>query len=115
MQVVVHEDIGRLEVEVEQWRFHAVQGIHAHGDLVNHLKFLWPHQIVAGEETVQGSITHVVHHNSRCFSAQSVNGHYVLQFQFGYSGCLVYYSPVIEKKNNSLRNSGDSHATGTEP
>jgi len=83
---------------MEQWRFHAVEEIHAHGDLMNHLKLLWPHQSVTGKKIVQGSITHVLHHYSLCFAAQSVDGHNVLEFQFGYVGQLVCYFSVMEKK-----------------
>lgn len=37
---------------MEKWGFHAVKEIHAHGGFVNHLKLLWPHQSVTGQEIV---------------------------------------------------------------
>lgn len=74
-----------------------MEEIHAHGGLMNHLELLWPHQSVTGEEIIQRAITHVLHRHGSRFTAQSVHGHDVLEFHFGYVGSLVYYSPVMEK------------------
>lgn len=83
---------------MEKGRFHAVEEVHSHGNLMNHLKLLRPHERVAGQETVQGSITHVLHHNSGGFAAHSVDGNNVLAFELGNLGHFIYYFPVIEKQ-----------------
>lgn len=53
VEMIIQQDVGRLEVEVEQWGLHGVEEIHAHGCLVNHLELLWPHQRVTGQKIVQ--------------------------------------------------------------
>lgn len=97
MQMIVYQDVGQLEVKMEEWGLHAVEEIHTHGCLINHLELLWPHQSVTGQEIVQRSITHVLHHHGSRVTAQSIDGHYVLEFHSSYVGHLVNNSPVTEK------------------
>lgn len=94
MEVVVQQDVGRLQVKMEYWRLHAVEEIHAHRDLMNHLELLWPHQHVTGQEAVQRSIAHVLHHYARYLTAHPVDGHNVPEFHFGYVRNHIQYSPI---------------------
>lgn len=71
-----------------------MEKIHAHRGLMNHLELLWPHQSVTGQEGVQRSITHVLHHHACCLAAHSVDGHNIPEFNFGYVRRLIEYSPV---------------------
>lgn len=61
-----------------------MEEIHAHRGFMNHLELLGPRQAVTGQEIVQRSITHVLHHHGGRLAAQSVNGYDVLEFYFGY-------------------------------
>lgn len=93
METIVQEDVGRLQVEVQDRGFHAVEEVHAHRDLVNHLELLWPHQRVAGQEVVQRPVAHVLHHHSGSFAAHSIDAHNVFTFEFGHFGHLFNYFP----------------------
>lgn len=104
MEMVVQEDVGCLEVEVQDRGVHAVEEVHAHRDLVNHLELFWPHQRVAGQEVVQRSVAHMLHHHSRGLTAHSIDSHNVLKFDFGYFGHLVNYFPGRKKVILNLKN-----------
>lgn len=94
MEVVVQQEVGRLEIEMKQRRTHAVQEIHPHGDIMNHLELLGPHERVAGQEMVQGPITHVFHHHRRWVAAQPIDGNDIFDFHFCYLGGLLCHSSV---------------------
>lgn len=98
MEVVVQQDVGRLQVKMEHWRFHAVEEIHAHRGLVNHLELLGPHQRVAGQQVVQRSVAHVLHHYPRHLVAHPVDGHNEAEFHFGYVRNLIQYSPIFKNR-----------------
>lgn len=93
VQVIVQEDVGRLEVEVQDCGCHAVEEVHAHGDLVKHLDLFWPHQRVAGQEAVQRPIAHVLHHHGVGLAARSIDTHNVFKFEFSHFGHFFYYFP----------------------
>lgn len=95
--MVVQEDVGRLEVEVRHRGSQAVEEVHAHRDLVNHLDLLRPHQRVAGQEAAQRSVAHVLHHHGGGLAARSIDPHHVFTSEFGYFGHLIYYFPAWEK------------------
>lgn len=99
MEVVVQQDVGCLQVKMEHRRFHAVEEIHAHGGLMNHLELLRPHQRVTGQQVVQRPVAHVLHHYAVYLTAHPVDGHNVAELHSGYVGNLIKYSPIFKKKN----------------
>lgn len=61
MVVCVQQDVGRLEVQVEQRWVHAVQEVHSHGCLVDDSEAELPRQWLCGQQRLQGSGLHVLH------------------------------------------------------
>lgn len=109
VEMGVQEDVGWLEVEVWDRGVHAVEEVHAHRDLVNHLELLGPHQRVAGQEVVERAVAHVLHHHGGGFAARSIDGHNVFEFEFGYFGHLFYDFPGGEKLKLKLKSTSLPH------
>ena len=84
MEVLIEQEVGCLEVEMKHGGSHAVEEIHAHGDLMNHLELLGPHEGVTRQEMVQGAITHVLHHHRSWVAAQPIDGNDIFDFHFCY-------------------------------
>lgn len=47
---------------MEERRLHAVQEVHAHGHLMDHLELLWPHKSMSCEKMIKGSSVDELHH-----------------------------------------------------
>jgi len=59
--VSVQQDVGWLQVQVEQRRAHAVQEVHSHRGLVDDAEAQLPGQRLGGQQGLQGAGLHVLH------------------------------------------------------
>lgn len=73
MVVGIKQDVGRLEVQVEQRRGHAVQEVHAHGRLVDDSEAQLPGQRLGSQELFQGPCFHVLHDQANRLFADAIN------------------------------------------
>lgn len=61
MIMSIQQDVGWLQVQVEQWWIHAVQEVHAHCSLVDDAEAQLPRQWLVGQQGLQGARLHVLH------------------------------------------------------
>lgn len=78
--VGIKQDVGRLEVQVEQRRGHAVQEVHAHGCLVDDSEAQFPWQRFGSQELFQRSCLHVFHHQANWLFTDAINRKDVAKF-----------------------------------
>lgn len=61
MIVSIQQDVGRLQVQVEQRWVHTVQEVHSHRGLVDDAEAELPGQRLGGQQGLQGASLHVLH------------------------------------------------------
>lgn len=61
MIVSIQQDVGGLQVQMEQRRVHAVEEVHSHRSLVDDAEAELPGQQLIGQQGLQGSGLHVLH------------------------------------------------------
>lgn len=64
MIVSIQQDVGWLQVQVEQGWVHAVQEVHAHRCLVDDAETQLPGQRFSGQQGLQGAGLHVLHYEA---------------------------------------------------
>lgn len=83
MIVSIQQDVGRLQVQVEQRGIHAVQEVHPHRRLMDDAEAELPGQRLGGEQGLQGPGLHVLHDEALRVLTDPVNGQNVAEL-----GCL---------------------------
>ena len=74
MVVGVQQDVGGLEVQVQERRGHAVQEVHAHGRLMDDAEAQVPGQRLGGQQLLQGAGLHVLHDQAHGLPADAIHG-----------------------------------------
>lgn len=85
--VSVQQDVGRLQVQVEQRRVHTVEEVHSHCSLVDDAEAQLPGQRLIGQQGLQGAGLHVLHDEALGVLADPVHGKDVTEL-----GCLHLFS-----------------------
>lgn len=83
MIVGVQQDVGRLQVQVEQRWAHAVQEVHSHRSLMDDAEAELPGQRLGGQQGLQGTGLHVLHDEALGVLADPIHGQDVSEL-----GCL---------------------------
>lgn len=73
MIVSIQQDVGWLQVQVEQGRVHAVQKVHAHCGFVDDAEAQLPGQRLSGQQGLQGAGLHVLHDKALGVLADPIN------------------------------------------
>lgn len=79
----IQQDIGWLQVQVEQWRVHTMQEVHSHRSLMDDAKAKLPGQRFGGQQGLQRPGLHVLHDEALGVLTDPVHGKNISEL-----GCL---------------------------
>lgn len=110
--VSIQQDVGRLQVQMEQRWVHAVQEVHSHRSLVDDAKAELPGQRLIGQQGLQWAGLHVLHDQPLGVFTDPVHRQDVSEL-----GCLHLFSfleqlgtiPVFKEENKNKRSRTTQH------
>lgn len=107
MIVSIQQDVGGLQVQVEQRGVHAVQEVHSHSSLVDYAEAQLPGQQLGGQQVLQRPCLHVLHDEALRVLTDPIYGQDVPELgRLHLLGLLQQLRAVPVSKNGLILNSG---------